>query len=91
MRAASCGDPVCSSGAADSSGAVAASPVVHQGAEREEYAGAQCAHEPSSVGSVGYKARADPNDFVEGWDRWVRRSEAAGFAEQHGYEFIADE
>ncbi len=32
-----------------------------------------------------------PNDFVEGWDRWVRRSEAAGFAEQHGYEFIADE
>lgn len=55
MRAASCGDPVRSSGAPDSSGAVAASPVVHQGAEREEYAGAQCAHEPSSVGSVDTK------------------------------------
>jgi hypothetical protein len=27
----------------------------------------------------------------EGWDRWVRRSEATRFADQHGFEFIADE
>lgn len=25
------------------------------------------------------------------WDRWVRRSEAARFAEENGYEFVADE
>jgi hypothetical protein len=25
------------------------------------------------------------------WDRWVRRSEAARFAEQHSYEFETDE
>jgi hypothetical protein len=27
----------------------------------------------------------------EKWDRWVHRSEAARYAEQHGYEFMADE
>lgn len=27
----------------------------------------------------------------EEWDRWVRRSEAVRFAEQRGYEFVADE
>ena len=27
----------------------------------------------------------------EAWDKWVRRSEAASFAEHHGYEFVPDE
>jgi hypothetical protein len=36
---------------------------------------------------------ADPHqpEKSEKWDRWVRRSEAARFAEQHGFEFVADE
>ena len=25
------------------------------------------------------------------WDRWVRRSEAERFAQEHGFEFFADE
>jgi hypothetical protein len=28
---------------------------------------------------------------TEDWDRWVVRSEAANFAEAHGYEFVPDE